>query len=311
MKSKFAIVFLVFLILIASAPYNIFSATNHVVISEVQIAGTTSADEFVELYNPTGSSVSLNGWTIYRKTASAGAVEQLMASLSGSIPAHGFYLIANASYDDSVSPEITYSDQNIADDNSVILKDGANIVVDLVGFGDSATYEGATVQAPVVNRSIERKASSASTALSMAIGGTDEFLGNGEDTENNSADFVRHMSPAVSNPQNTGSSLEPAITETPTPIVTPSPSPSTSPTGSPTPEPTSTPDATVTPEPSQTPEPTATASPSFSPTPKPSITPKPDIEKFRFVCAVSFKEIRGRFFVIKLPRLTCSRVWLH
>ena len=44
---------------------NVFSATaSHVVISEIQIAGGNSNDEFVELYNPTNASVNLTGWRL-------------------------------------------------------------------------------------------------------------------------------------------------------------------------------------------------------------------------------------------------------
>ncbi|MFH1048473.1 MAG: lamin tail domain-containing protein, partial [Patescibacteria group bacterium] len=36
----------------------------HLVISEIQIAGVTADDEFIELYNPTDMAVDLLGWSI-------------------------------------------------------------------------------------------------------------------------------------------------------------------------------------------------------------------------------------------------------
>jgi len=45
------------------------STASHVVISEVQVGGTLVDDEFVELYNPTNSAISLSGWRLRRKTS--------------------------------------------------------------------------------------------------------------------------------------------------------------------------------------------------------------------------------------------------
>src|SRR3989344_462059 len=102
----------------------------HVVISEVQIAGANGTDdEFVELYNPTDSSVDLSGWRLTRKT-SGGTQNTLVNSVTGTIPAHGYFLIAHsASYSASVSPDTMYSapSQNIASNNSVVLYSDAGL----------------------------------------------------------------------------------------------------------------------------------------------------------------------------------------
>jgi len=45
------------------------AAASHVVISQIQVAGTTNSnDEFVELYNPTDSSVDLTSWKLKKRT---------------------------------------------------------------------------------------------------------------------------------------------------------------------------------------------------------------------------------------------------
>jgi hypothetical protein len=59
-----------------------------VVINEVAWAGTASgaADEWIELYNAGESEAALDGWALYEG-------ETVIITLSGSIPAGGYYLI--------------------------------------------------------------------------------------------------------------------------------------------------------------------------------------------------------------------------
>lgn len=263
---------------------NASAATNHIVISEIQIEGISTTDEFVELYNPTGSSQDLTGWTLYRKTGS-GTVEIPIATASGTIPSHGYYLFANSNFDGGVTPDTSYA-ENISDNNSVILRDNSGVLIDLLGMGSALTNETAPINNPIDNRSLERKADSTSTEADMTTGGIDEFNGNGEDTDNNSVDFVRLISPHISNPQNSQSALEPQPQITPTPSLGPSATPT--PTTEPSPTPTLEPTVTPTPEPSITPPPTAeptatpipTTIPTISPTnsPSPTLTPIPTIQ---------------------------------
>src|SRR3989339_1944308 len=70
----------------------------HIIINEIQIAGANSNDEFIELYNPTGASVTLDGYKLSKKTKS-GTESTLLSSTTsikflGAIPAHGYILIA-------------------------------------------------------------------------------------------------------------------------------------------------------------------------------------------------------------------------
>jgi hypothetical protein len=244
------------------------AATAHVVISEVQVSGdgaTPANDEFVELYNPTSSTVSLANWKLTKKTP-GGTESNLISTMSGNISSHGYFLIARSEYNGSVTPDATYSSALIASDNTVLLYDNTATIVDKVGFGTATDKEITTVANPAANHSVERKANSTSTLASMTTG-ADQFAGNGEDTDNNATDFIIRT---VSDPQNSQSAIEPvAVTPTDTPSPTQSPTPTVTPT--------STPSLTPTPTDTPTPNPTATPIPTDTPTPTPTATPTPTI----------------------------------
>ncbi len=278
-------------IVYSQSPSKVLSATNHVVISEVQIAGdgaTPSDDEFVELYNPTESSVVMSGWRLTRRN-SAGTEENLVTTLDGTIPAHGYFLIVDAiGYNGSPTSDAVYSapSNEMTNNYTVLLYSDAGItLVDRVGFGTAVDFESTVFGTnPSDNGSLERKANSSSTTDSMGTGGSDESAGNGEDTDNNSVDFVTRT---TSDPQNSTSQIEPVFasptpspTESPTPTPDASPSPTPSPTAEPTPSPTpeATPSPTLEPTPSPTPEPTPSPTPEPSPSPTPEVTPSPTPE---------------------------------
>lgn len=186
-------------------------STDHLVISEVQIRGANANQDFVELYNPTNSSVDLNGWQIQKKTSS-GTISSLVLIGSGkSIPAHGFFLWANdqSGFSTTVGADVSNSN-NLSENNSIALEDPSDVIIDRVGWGNGNNQfqEGSIFQSnPDVNanQSLERKALSTSDSTSMAVGGTDEFKGNGFDANDNATDFVLR---SVSQPQNSGSATE-------------------------------------------------------------------------------------------------------
>ncbi|MEK7211892.1 MAG: lamin tail domain-containing protein, partial [Patescibacteria group bacterium] len=184
----------------------------HLVISEVQIGGATAGDEFVELYNPTASSVDITGWKLSRITASGGTSENLLRPFpSATISARGFYLITHPTdYTGAVTPDAIYSTtKSLAPNNTVALYDANGAAVDALGFGEAAMFEGAPAPGLSSNgNSLERKANLLSTVESMLPGGEDELAGNGEDTDNNAADFILRAS---SDPQNSESASEPEI----------------------------------------------------------------------------------------------------
>lgn len=218
----------------------------HVVISELATGSAIcNTDEFIELYNPTARAISLAGYTLRSRSASSGAFTRLVTFPSDAIIAsHGFYLVASnrnstgcsnapsapggypSIAGNTVTADLTYSAVDLSgtvggiwlvttDANPTAVTD--SIVVDVVGFDNNVNaqpatlFEGSAGPAPApeainASGSIERKANAASTNTSLAAGGADAAAGNGQDTDDNLADFVAQ---AVRVPQNTTSTAEP------------------------------------------------------------------------------------------------------
>lgn len=283
------------------APLANGALSTHIVISEVEIFGTTASDEFVELYNPTESDISLNGWRLARKTE-AGNSSNLVASLSGTIKAHGYYLITpQTGYVGSASADKTYSVAGsvLATNNTVLLYSDAGItLVDKVGLGTATDKETAAITNPVNGTSTERKANNASTIDSMTSG-IDALMGNGEDTDNNQNDFIIKLFPQ---PQNSLSGLEPLD---PTPTETATPTPSETPT----------PSASLSPTPSDvplTPTNTPTLVPSITPTntitPTPTRSQFPVFPQMRVICTTKTISVRFMNLVMEFPYPLCTIV---
>ena len=218
------------------------AGSDAIVISEVQISSSEDAqDEFVELYNMSDASVDLTGMVL-KKKLSTGSESNLDSSLSGTIPAYSFYLVAHPDYDGAITADEIYSStsNSITNNNTIILygNDGST-VIDKVGMGSATDVETAAATEPAEDESIERKATDISDSSSMATNGPDSDLGNSYDTDNNANDFIIRTNPE---PQNTSSDMEipPTVTVTPTPEPTDEPTPTPTPTEEPTVTPTPT-----------------------------------------------------------------------
>jgi signal peptidase I len=182
---------------------------DHIVISEVQIHGANANQDFVELYNPMSSSVGLSGWKLRKRTSNGTESSLVVIGNGKSIPSHGFFLWANdqGGYSTSVGADESNSN-NISENNSVALLTPTDVLVDQVAWGNGTNQfvEGtAYPNSPATSQSIERKAYSTSTQASMITGGSDEFKGDGFDSNNNSTDFILR---SISQPQNTSSPIE-------------------------------------------------------------------------------------------------------
>jgi hypothetical protein len=170
----------------------------HIIINEIQITGANSNDEFIELFNPTDTSITLDGYKLSKKTKS-GTESTLLSSTSstkflGTIPAHGYFLIAHLSYKDKITADLGYSSSySIASDNTILLYDRDSKLLDKVGFGIATDSENTPAINPGNNHSLERN--------------------NFADTNNNSIDFFVTTSPSPRN----SAYLEPANEPNPAP----------------------------------------------------------------------------------------------
>ncbi|GEN52666.1 phospholipase D-like domain-containing protein [Halobacillus faecis] len=137
------------------------AGANDVVISEVAWMGTNVSynDEWIELYNPTGADLSLEGWTLNATDGSP------VISLSGTIPAGGHYLLERT--DDStvtgVDADLIYSGSLSNSGEVLELSDGTQVIdsVDAWYAGDNnskATMERIDPQSVGTNASNWRTA---------------------------------------------------------------------------------------------------------------------------------------------------------
>ena len=169
-----------------------------VLISEV-LTGVPGGNnqEFIELYNAGSEAVDLDGWSLWYLLGE-GQTEALVFSWDGrnDIPGYGHLLLIRAEKEFGIIADGIFDVALSEFKGGLLLKDSNEEAVDMVGWGDAPTsyVAGNPADAPTPGSSLRR-----------LPGGE---LGNGQDSGDNSADFVVDGSP---NPQNSGSPAEPAL----------------------------------------------------------------------------------------------------
>src|SRR6185436_14759329 len=113
-------------------------------INQIQTTGGAgkTANDFVEIYNPTDHDIDLKGYRLVKRTQT-GTSDTSLKSWTDSviIPSHAYYLWANSSFTDiSVTADVTTSG-TISDNNAVALRNGpedTGVIVDSVGWGTAS-----------------------------------------------------------------------------------------------------------------------------------------------------------------------------
>jgi hypothetical protein len=129
-----------------------------VLISEIQAAGDTDEkEEFVELYNPNTSAISLTGWYLQRKTATGQSYSSYASSTlfkDKTIPAKGYFVIARENY--FVLQADIFTSSSISSNNSFVLKNPNGEISDKVGWGEAQDFETAPTINPQNSQTIGR-----------------------------------------------------------------------------------------------------------------------------------------------------------
>ncbi|QAY64865.1 ExeM/NucH family extracellular endonuclease [Xylanimonas allomyrinae] len=215
------------LALAAPAAANV-SPQSPVVIDEVFGGGGNSgaplSQDFVELWNTTDEPVSLAGWSIQYASSGGTWANGAQTNLTGTIPAHGHYLVGEAFGANTALPSLPAPD---ATGTIAMSGTGAKValvqtttrlgctgaacatvpdVVDLVGWGSGVNaWAGATAAPATSNSTSIARADHANTGV-------------------NGADFVAGA-PTPANAADTGGTPDPDPTPTPTPDPTPTATP--------------------------------------------------------------------------------------
>lgn len=151
---------------------------DHVLINEIQtdsiVGAGGSADDFIELYNPTDFDVDLSSWSIQKQSALLTSTIY-KKELSGIIKAKGYYLIVRGDTDTDpalvdMADIVTASTFSMSSNNAFYLVNNNENIVDLVGIGTAEAFETLAASNPSESKSIQR-------------------LLLGEDTDDNSLDF--------------------------------------------------------------------------------------------------------------------------
>jgi DNA/RNA endonuclease YhcR with UshA esterase domain len=184
---------------------------DHVVISQVFGGGGNNGapykKDFIELYNPTDQTVSLEGWSVQYASATGNTWQ--VTSLSGSIAPYSFYLISEGSGTNGIDLPAADASGSIAmsgTNGKVVLLNTTTPAtgttpagaIDFVGFGSATTFEGTGATAVLSNTTSAQRRPYANVNPGPG-------KGNAWDSDNNTADFFVG---AVSTPKNTDSTAE-------------------------------------------------------------------------------------------------------
>lgn len=198
---------------------NMREVSADIFITEVQIAGEATNNDFIEIYNDSISAQDISGFKL-RKRTSTGSETSIRVFPNGSaIEANGYFLWANASnnFSQSIGANAS-STQTLAKNNSIALLDSNSNILDALAWGDNLTnpfVEGEKFSAnPEAGQSLSRKFISASGY---------------QNSNNNASDFILENSHTPGRQNSIYAEIQPEPTLTPAPAPDPAPTPEPTP----------------------------------------------------------------------------------
>jgi hypothetical protein len=190
------------------------SIADHVVISQIYGGGgNTFRNDFIELYNPTGNDISLEGWSVQYASSSGSSWQ--VTNLRGTIKAYSYYLIAEAATGTTATPipasdaangsinmSATAGKVALANKTTAFTGTTPSGAIDYVGFGSANTFEGSGGAAAPSNTTSTFRRPYDGVGLTTG-------KGNGWDSNDNKADFIA----STPVPRNSASPSERYITK--------------------------------------------------------------------------------------------------
>ena len=204
-------------------------ATN-IVISEFRFRGSGGAsDEFIELFNPTGVTVNLNGWKI-RGTNSAGVIsDRYVFTTDVFLAPNQHFLISNILSVDGVPADATYP-TGITSDGGVALTLSDDTIIDAAGITNCATCFFEAIPLALLttdaDRSYDRKSSPLGICVDSDVNAADFFLRNPSNPQNSSSPILTTCGSPTPTPTATRT---PTVTKTATKPPTASRTPTSAP----------------------------------------------------------------------------------
>ena len=136
-------------------------ATDHLLVTEVQISGARSSYDFVRIYNPSQNPVPLEGFRLLKRTQTGKEYSLYRFPARSQILPQSYLVWANSKDNFAKLLETPYQSQaNLAKNNSLALLNNQQTIIDALawGKGEKSFQEGSPFpKNPSANQSLKRK----------------------------------------------------------------------------------------------------------------------------------------------------------